>query len=283
MSETKTTALSRISLKKTGIFIGCIGLVFALGFLDYLTGFEFSFSLFYLVPVSIAAWAVNRTSALFIAAVSSMTWYFSNILAGQDYSTPALGYWNTIVRLGFFVIVSLLLFHLKMTMQHEQELSRTDFLTGLTNSRAFYSLVNLEIARAKRYLHPFTVAFIDLDNFKLINDKFGHSAGDEVLKSVATTIHSKIRQTDIAARLGGDEFALFLPESDSKSAQTSIHKVRNLLLESMKEKDWDVTFSIGVITFQKFDLTLDEMLRKADRLMYSVKEHGKNNIKFEVE
>lgn len=270
-------------LKKWGFFIVCFSLIFLLGGADYLSGFEFSFSLFYLAPVTIAAWFINRNSALFIAAVSSMTWYFSNILAGQNYSTPVVGYWNTIVRLGFFVIVSLLLVHLKMSIQHERDLSSRDFLTGITNSRAFNSLVNLELVRAKRYIHPFTLAFIDLDNFKQINDRFGHSTGDEVLKSVAATIRENIRQTDIVARLGGDEFALFLPESDAESAKISVYKVRALLLKSMKDKNWEVTFSIGVITFNNFSYSLDEVIRKADGLMYAVKDHGKNNILFGVE
>jgi diguanylate cyclase (GGDEF)-like protein len=137
--------------------------------------------------------------------------------------------------------------------------------------------------RAKRYDRPFTLAYIDLDNFKQINDKFGHSVGDEVLKLVAATIQSNLRQTDIIARLGGDEFAIFLPESNTESAKNSINKIRSLLLKSMEENKWEVTFSIGVITFHEFSYTLDEVIQKADNLMYSVKINGKNNIKVAIE
>ncbi len=226
---------------------------------------------------------MNRNSALFIAALSSIIWYVSNSLAGQIYTYPVIGYWNTFVRLGFFGIISLLLVYLKESFLREQALSHIDFLTGITNSRAFYSLASLEMVRAKRYGHPFSVAYIDLDNFKQINDKFGHTVGDDVLKIVAKTIQSNLRQTDIVARLGGDEFAIFLPESDFESTKISINKIRILLLDSMKENKWEVTFSIGAITFLEFTFSMDEVIQKADELMYSVKGNGKNNIKFAVE
>jgi diguanylate cyclase (GGDEF)-like protein len=271
------------SLNKWALFAGCLGLVLLLGTADYLSGFEFSFSLFYLVPVSITAWYVNRNSALFLAAVSALIWYFSNDLAGQTYTYPAIGYWNTSVRFGFFGITSLLLVYLKKSIQSEHELSRTDFLTGITNSRAFYDLASLELLRTKRYDRPFTLAYFDLDNFKQINDSLGHSVGDEVLKQVAETIQTNLRQTDIVARLGGDEFAVILPESDAISAEISLNKLRSLLLNRMKENSWDVTFSIGAIPFQEFSFSIDEIIRKADDLMYSVKNNGKNNIKFAVE
>jgi len=271
------------SLNKLALLIGCIGLVLLLGMADYLSGFEFSFSLFYLVPVAITAWYINRNCAFIIAGLSSIVWHFSNSLAGQLYSNPAIGLWNAFVRLAYFGIISLLLVYLKKSIQRERDLSSLDFLTGITNSRAFYSHANLEIARAKRYGHPFTVAYIDLDNFKQINDKFGHTVGDLVLKIVAGTIQTNLRQTDIVARLGGDEFAIFLPESDPDSATISINKVRSLLINSMKENNWEVTFSIGVITFREFSFSIDEMIRKADELMYSVKGNGKDNTKFAVE
>jgi len=263
--------------------MGCTGLVLLLGTADYLSGFDFSFSLFYLVPVTITAWFINRNSALVIAGLSSIIWYISNSLAGQSYYYPIIGFWNAFVRLAYFGIISLLLVDLKKSIKREQDLSSIDFLTGITNSRAFYSQANLEIARAKRYNHPFTLAYIDLDNFKQINDKFGHTVGDLVLKIVAGIIKTNLRQTDIIARLGGDEFAIFLPESDSDSAIISLNKIRSLLINSMKENNWEVTFSIGVITFHEFSFSIDEMIRKADELMYTVKGNGRDNIKFAVE
>ena len=255
-------------------------MVFLLGYLDYLSGFEMSFSLFYLLPVSIVAWFVNRNYSLLVAVISALAWLISNLLAGEIYIHPSIGLWNTLVRLGFFTIVSILLTNLKEAMEKEKTLSRTDYLTGITNSRAFYELASFELLRAKRYAHPLTVAYIDLDNFKQINDQLGHSVGDDLLKVVAETLRTNLRGTDILARMGGDEFVVLLPEADEKSAKVAITRARVSLLKVMEQNKWKVTFSIGAITFSELSLNVDEVLRQSDELMYLVKANGKNHIRF---
>ena len=262
------------------ILFGSIVLTFVLGYLDYLSGFELSFSLFYLLPVSITAWFVDRNSALVISAFGALAWAISNRLAGEIYSHPGVIYWNTFVRLSFFMIVSLLLAYLRQAMQRERDLSRTDFLTGTTNSRFFYELASIELLRAKRYDHPMTVAYIDLDNFKQINDRFGHIAGDSLLRAVAETMLKDLRRTDVVARVGGDEFVVLLPETNEESARVAITKLQNSLLRTMEQNRWDVTFSIGAITFHAFPANADELLQQVDGLMYAVKKNGKNNIRF---
>jgi diguanylate cyclase (GGDEF)-like protein len=260
-----------------------IMLVLILGVLDFWSGFEFSFSLFYLFPVSIAAWFINRRSGFLISVFSSLTWYFSNTLAGEAYSIPAIGYWNAVVRLGFFLVVSVLLVDLREATIHARELSLTDFMTGITNSRAFYQIASTEMRRVKRYGHPFTLAYIDLDNFKQINDSLGHNSGDNVLKVVAGTLKNNLRQTDIVARMGGDEFVVLLPETNQSAAKVTINKLQSLLLKEMHNNQWEVTFSIGVTTLQETSLSLDEVIHLADQLMYSAKSEGKNKIRFDFE
>jgi diguanylate cyclase (GGDEF)-like protein len=267
--------------KKVLIFCSIV-LALLLGYLDYLNGFEFSFSLFYLLPVSITAWFANRNSALVVSVLSALSWFISNTLAGESYSHPVVGFWNTFVRLGFFTIVTLLLTDLKRSIEKERNLSRIDFLTGIKNSRSFYELASFELLRAKRYNHPTTIAYIDLDNFKQINDQFGHSTGDVLLRVVSKALQTHLRQTDIVARMGGDEFAVLLPETDEEAAQVAITKAHLSLLTTMKQNRWDITFSIGVITFPVLpsDIDIDEALHQVDELMYSVKANGKNNIRF---
>jgi len=283
----------KVSLKKFLHFLGSVDnrillitsiiLVLILGVADYWTGFEFSFSLFYLFPVAIAAWFVNRKSGTFISLFSALTWYVSNTLAGEAYSIPAIGYWNAAVRLGFFVIVSILLADLRESTEQARELARTDFITGITNSRAFYQAALTELLRAKRYNHLITFAYIDLDNFKQINDLFGHNRGDALLKVVAGTLRTNLRQTDIVARMGGDEFIVLLPETDQFAANIAITKLQSLLLQEMQRNQWEVTFSIGVITLLGSSLSIDEVIHKADQLMYIAKTEGKNKIRFGVE
>ena len=184
--------------------------------------------------------------------------------------------------MGFFLITASLLSRMKEAMDREKELSRTDPNTGLLNSRAFYQLAEVELQRARRYERPYTLAYLDIDQFKQINDRFGHLVGDMVLKVVAGTLLANLRQTDLLARLGGDEFAILLPETDNEAARVTVTKIQQALLKAMKSHKWKVTFSIGAITYHKYSLPIDTMIKNVDELMYSVKDSGKNDIRFTV-
>ena len=215
------------------LFFACSFLIVViLGYLDYLTGFEYSFSLFYLLPIGLAAWFIGRGSALILSALSAISWAVSNAMAGQTYTHPSIGFWNTIIRLGFFVIVSLLIASIRSALKREKELSSTDSLTGLMNLRMFYQQATGELMRAKRFNRPFTLAYIDIDNFKLINDSQGHMAGDMVLHTVADTLRTRLRRTDLIARIGGDEFAALLPETEFTPGTMVISKLQAALLKS---------------------------------------------------
>jgi diguanylate cyclase (GGDEF)-like protein len=166
-------------------------------------------------------------------------------------------------------------------MQREQIFARTDFLTGVLNARFFHELAQMEINRSARYQRPFTIVFIDVDNFKTINDTFGHTTGDTVLRTIAVNMEQQLRKTDIVARVGGDEFVVLLPETDSNTAPTVLTNLQRVLLDEMQENGWHVTFSIGALTVTGFQLSVDELLGRADQLMYVVKNGGKNNIHYE--
>jgi diguanylate cyclase (GGDEF)-like protein len=140
----------------------------------------------------------------------------------------------------------------------------------------------MEINRARRYDRPFTLVCIDLDNFKTVNDSFGHSTGDMILRLVARTIQENIRVTDTVARLGGDEFAVLLPETGRNVAETILRKVRKINLDIMQMHGWPVTLSIGVVTFKSPPCTVDETLRISDQLMYAAKNNGKDSIRYDV-
>jgi len=257
-------------------------LIAVVGLVDYLTGYEISFSLFYLIPVSIMAWFTGRRYGIAASIVSAMVWLLADITAGQSYSHPAIYVWNSLVRFSFFVIVTLLLTGLEKILKHEKELSSIDFLTGAVNARLFSELLQKEIHRSQRYKHPFTLAYIDLDNFKTINDQLGHTMGDNVLFTVVNHAKGLLRKTDTIVRLGGDEFAFLLPETEVNGATSAISKVQNSLLAEMEKKNWPVTFSIGVLTFKDPPNSSDEAIKLVDDLMYSVKNQGKNAIKFAV-
>jgi diguanylate cyclase (GGDEF)-like protein len=260
--------------------IAGLALIGGLGFLDFLTGYELAFSLFYLIPVSLVAWQTNQRLGIFAAVVSALVWFAADVGAGNFYSHPFIYAWNTIIRLSFFVIPVLLLSILKKTLEHEKDLARTDYLTGAANSRLFYDLLQMEIDRFQRFGRIFTLAYVDLDNFKNVNDQFGHLAGDDVLRTVASSAQKNLRKTDIVARLGGDEFAVLLPETDQKSARIAFAKMQSALLKEMRRHHWPITFSIGVLTCSAALVSTDELVNIADELMYDVKREGKNRIKY---
>ena len=236
-----------------------------------------AFSLFYVMPISLAGWLMGRKSGLLSSLLSTLVWLLTD-LSGHIYEGPVVPIWNTLVRLSFFCLVGLLLSALRSSVKHEKALARTDYLTGAANLRFFLELLQKEIDRSLRYLHPFTVVYIDLDNFKAVNDKFGHLLGDEVLQMLVSYITTHIRKTDVTARLGGDEFALLLPETTQESARVVLTKLRDGLLEEMQRNNWPITFSIGVLTCTAPPVKAEELVRIADELMYSVKSGGKNAI-----
>lgn len=260
----------------------CIILIAGIGIVDFLTGYELAFSLFYLFPVFLVTWFAGKPLGVVASIASALVWLTADITSGHPTSHPAIYYWNTIIRFGFFIIVTLLLSALKKSHEYVKELACVDSLTGAVNARYFSELMQMEIERSQRYKRPFTIAYIDVDNFKVMNDRFGHSVGDKVLYTIVKNARGQLRKTDVIARLGGDEFAFLLPETDQAGARTTISKIQIGLLDEMRKNDWPVTFSVGVLTCINRPTTSDELVKQADDLMYSVKNNGKNGINYSV-
>lgn len=240
-----------------------------------------SLSIFYLVPISLATWFAGRFYGFFLSSVSSFLWWWANLSDYPMNVSLVVYYWNTGVRFSCFLLTTYLLSELQQSFQREKELARTDFLTEVANLRFFFEFANLEIKRAQRYRYCLTIAYLDVDNFKCVNDQFGHKIGDKLLKNVAQTIKLKIRSTDLIARMGGDEFAILMPETSYEQAQIVLDRIQKSLLETMQENQWKVTFSIGVATFIKSPNSVEDLIERADNLMYYAKHNGKNMVKHE--
>lgn len=254
--------------------------VVIVGYVDAVTGYEVSLGLFYVGPVAIAAWYVGRWAGVWIAALCCITWYIAGI--GNQYSHPAIPVWNALVRLGFFLISGLLLAALRDRLLKERHLARTDSLTGLLTRRAFEERLEHDLEFAQRRNGALSIAYVDLDNFKSVNDVYGHAEGDRVLQATARALRQHVRRADTVARLGGDEFALVLPDTDSHGAHQVVSALEQELRKAFPGSAPDVTCSIGVVTFLDPAVSVKDAVAAADAVMYEVKRQGKGGISFTV-
>jgi len=259
-----------------------IVLLLCIGVVDYITGYEIGISLFYLIPIGFAAWFGGRSPSIIISFLSVFTIATTDFIGGKEYGHFAVEFWNLLMHLGFFVVYGVLLSSLRKAHELERENARKDYLTGISNFPGFKELAEREIERSKRYGTVLSAAYIDCDNLKAVNDTLGHDAGSRVLQAVGDTIRKHIRATDLAARIGGDEFVVLLTDISHDISVGFVEKMRDLLLQEMKKNNWNVTFSIGMVSFTTPPLSVEEMLKKSDTLMYCVKRETKDAIKHEV-
>ncbi|ACB52925.1 hypothetical protein cce_3577 [Crocosphaera subtropica ATCC 51142] len=269
------------TLPQSLILILSLILVLIITSLDYYIKIDLGISIFYLFPIAVVTWYGNRKIGLIFSFLCSLCWLWAEINM-IDNSQLWLEPWNATVRLSFFIIVTYLLSELKAAYEREKKLARTDSLTGAVNRRFFRELLREEIDRLARYNHPFTLAYFDVDNFKMVNDQSGHSKGDYLLNKITTTIELNIRQTDILARLGGDEFALILLEIDYQKANLVLHRIQEQLLLMAEVEKMPISFSIGAITYYIIPQSVDHAIEEVDHLMYDIKHHGKNGLKHKL-
>lgn len=230
----------------------------------------------YLLPVGTAAWFLGRWEGVMMTFLSAGAWLLAaSVMAGSLSLSMLPVFFMQVVGL---LVFGLVVFVLRAKMNHIEIMATRDHLTELANARAFDEGARLEMRRAQRQGHPFVVAYVDLDNFKHVNDQFGHSVGDELLRVVGAVLSETLRATDIAARLGGDEFAVLLSDTDEEGAHAFFTRAHERLTEEMNAHGWPTTFSIGVVTFRYVPGSVDEVIRVADNLMYAVKGSGKNDI-----
>ncbi len=268
---------------KLFIIVSALILIIVIGFIDYLTGEEIAFSIFYILPIALATWFAGKRSGFLLAVVGAAVWLTADIhssQSSQSYSHFVIPFWNSIVRLTFFLLVVYSLLILRNLLQRESDLARTDPLTNIANSRFLYELAEIELVKAQRFKYPLSVVYIDIDNFKIINDTMGHLTGDKLLRLVAQTIKNNVRLFDLLARVGGDEFVVMLLNTGSNEVKIIIDRLQQNLNDTMKRNQLAITFSIGVAIFSNLPDRVEALIKTADDLMYSAKSAGKNTIKY---
>ncbi len=247
-----------------------------IGAIDYAVRIDLSLSFFYLLPIVIVAWYADLAAGIGISVLCSLVWLCADISV-KNYSYVFLPIWNAGVRLGFFLLISYLMVLQHQTLKKERQLARIDELTGIYNRRFFIEILKLEMERSRRYRTPLTLAYLDIDNFKAINDTWGHQEGDRLLKAVSKLLPELMRVNDIVGRLGGDEFGIILPQLEFSQGYSTLARI-HVQLTSEISRDWPVGFSIGAITFLENPASADDAIAQADQVMYEIKRKGKNAL-----
>ena len=249
---------------------------------DYFSGYEVQIAVVYLIPIFYAATRVNRAAGWSLAVLSSVAGVGTDLLAGERYSSWMVLAIVLALRTALFLVFVEVIAALRHALDREKESARTDPLTGVSNRRHFIELTTASLRFARRYRRPMTIAYLDLDNFKQVNDRLGHQRGDEVLREVARTTRNRLRATDVVGRLGGDEFAVCLPETGADAAAPVLEKLREDCNAALPEDCRDVTVSMGMVTFAYPPATVDELLERTDTMLYAAKREGKNRMVHEV-
>ena len=271
-----------LQLPKWTSIVGVLALIAAVGYCDVLIGEDVTLWILYLPILACVCWRFDLKLACGMSLLCSLMPLLDRSLVGKEkpFALPVL--WDVLIRFSVFIAFAVVLSALRQAKLRERELERRDFLTGIANSKSFLERAQRELEQCRQSGTSFTIAYIDCDNFKTINDTLGHLTGDELLKTVAVTLTTTSRNGDAVSRLGGDEFAMLMPQTFGESAVALVGHVQDSLLAAMRANGWPVTFSIGAATFTQPPESVTELIRIADELMYSVKRADKNAIEYKT-
>lgn len=257
----------------------CMTLVMAVAFADAEAGTQWGLAVLSLVPIGLAAWYSSPRVALAVVLGAALGWL---VHQPSLQFAPVSTLWNALARVVYFGLAARLVSEVRRNLLLESTLADTDPLTGLLNRRAFWERAELELERASRYQNPITIAYVDLDNFKRVNDKLGHEVGDEVLRSVAKTLQEGTRVNDLVARVGGDEIVVLLPQAGPEQGLNALRALRASLTSLFATHGWGVSSSVGAMTFWNIPEDVSQLVGGADALMYGVKRHGRDGLEHRV-
>ena len=263
---------------RTAMVLLAAATIAVMSWLDSRYGSYISFTALYLIPVAVVAWYIGRNGARIAALVAGLAKVAADLFTAVTPQPAVAVVWNAATIIVLSMVVGEVLTRLHAALDAEHDLVRTDALSALPNTRSFHELAVIELERARRYRRTFTIAVMDLDHFKSVNDTLGHDVGDRLIRDVAHALRSNLRKVDVVARLGGDEFTLMLPETDAEQAQMALSHVRIALRGLDDAYGPDVKASIGAVTFRTAPETVGDMLRLADTAMYRAKSAGRDRI-----
>lgn len=259
-----------------GRFLLVVAEVAVIAYLQYREAKEYiSLDVLYCLPVIQAArlgaiQAMRRTDsqaptiiAILVATVWSMV---EASIVWPNYPLKALAL-NIFTRSVTFTVIA----RVVAKLWQEREYGRRDMLTSLSNRVEFFEKFEIEQLRSERSGQPYSLLFIDINQFKMLNDEHGHHVGDHALKALAEILEDNSRRIDTISRFGGDEFVLLFPETNERSCEILADRIKQAAEQLFRKHGWNISLSIGHVTEIGKELSSDEILRKADSKMYSAK------------
>ena len=235
--------------------------------------------MYYLWVVLYAAYFFGPIATATQAVVIALA-YAATLLA-IDPGPIAVSRWVSTIGLvvGSAVVVHMLSARVAKLVASLERTARTDHLTGLPNRLAFEELFDRQVTSALRTNRPFALLLADLDRFKELNDRLGHSAGDAALAELGRLFSTELGGHDLAARVGGDEFAVLLPETDRDGARETGDRIARAVFDRLRARGAPVTLSYGISTFGADGRTLDDLTKAADEALYAAKRRGQIGIR----
>lgn len=229
----------------------------------------------YLIIASAATIFIGPKTGLTFSSLSIVLWLASKT---QNFSkSQAAVYVDFFIKVLFIFGMYALMLFVRRIMRENERLLLSDELTGVASRRGFFHLANFETKRRIAKGNYLSVFYIDIDNFKTVNDTLGHEIGDKVLREFADCVRRATRPSDIFGRLGGDEFALLLSNVTSAEVNLVSRRIMANFKAVSKSNEWPTTLSIGIYSTEA-KKEIGELIRSADELMYEAKQKGKNQI-----
>ncbi len=245
---------------------------------DDALGERWSLGLFYYMPVAFAAWRLGRVAGLIISLVAALAWSSLAAIHPALFHMPFVLLWGFLSRAASFAVAAVLVSEMRELFERERRLGRHCYLTGALSGRAFRDVLDGAVEAAARDYRSMALAYLDLDDFKLINDSFGHSEGDARLRALAEALSASLSPGDCLARTGGDEFVvLFTGHCGHERA--AIERARGVAMRALGQGPMPLTCSVGaVIVPAGMKTDAGDLVRRADTAMYEGKRAGKGQL-----
>ena len=275
---------SMMDKQKTSVskFVFMVCLILSSVSVDYITDPNIRMGPAYILICFYISWHGMSRTYIYLISAMTILWIIHDI---SEAFYLAISNLEIIINLAInittiiILVITMSAFHRAVKMSLSANI---DPLTEIFSRKINIDIMPVLVSELRRNKKPMSLMFIDCDNFKYVNDTFGHAAGDAVLQVVASCLTKSIRKSDLPARLGGDEFIVIFPEACGDHVKSLVERcISNLNLE-MKEREWPITFSVGVVEFETPPINIEFAIRLADNAMYDAKRRGKDQVVYRL-